>query len=287
MARTVQECYEYITTNLTTQFAAVGITIDPNLWSKRNYMRLLCYTFAIAQSLFEQLADISIAKMQDIQNKSAAATKAWIQDKMFKFQYSATTPQNVAIVNGVPQYPQEIEEFKIITACSVTSTVTQTVNIKVAKGDPLAALAAGELTAAQDYINTIGTAGVTYVVQSSNPDRLYIKATIYYKGIYSAVIQQRVIDTLDAWMLNLSKTDFNGYVYVAELQKAIDNIEGVNDVFLEDVDARYSTQSFGGGISLVDAGDVLQRRYLTGAGYIIQEDTVSQTFADTLTFVAE
>jgi hypothetical protein len=287
MARTVQECNDYIVTNLVTEFAAVGITIDPNLWSKRNLLRNICYTFAIAQSLFEQLADISIAAMQDIQTKSAAATKAWIQDKMFKFQYSATTPQYVQMVNGIPQYPVVNDTLKIITACSVATSVTQTVNIKVAKGDPLSALAAGELTAAQDYIDTIGTAGINYVVLSDDADKLYIEANIYYRGSYAAVIQANVIDAIDAYLLNLSRTDFNGYIYVADLVKMIDNIEGVNDVELVNVKARYDSQSFGAGIDLVTAGDVVQRRYLAGAGYLIQEDTVGYTFADSLTFIAE
>lgn len=287
MARTVQECYDYIVTNLVTQMANAGITITPSLWSKRNLLRNICWTFAIAQSLFEQLADISIAKMEDIQSKSAAATKAWIQDKMFRFQYSATTPQLVQIINGVPQYPTEIDDFKIITACAVSSTVTQIVKIKVAKGNPLQALAVGELTAAQDYIDTIGTAGVTYQVQSDDPDRLYIKANIYYKGTYAAVIQTNVIDAIDAWLLNLSRTDFNGYIYVADLLKMIDNIEGVIDVELEDVKARYDAQAWGTGVDLVLSGDVLQRRYLAGAGYIIQEDTPTYTFADTLTFIPQ
>lgn len=225
--------------------------------------------------------------MKDIKTKSAAETKAWIHDKMIKFQYSVTTPQYVQMVNGIPQYPVVNDTLKIITACSVATSVTQTVNIKVAKGDPLSALAAGELTAAQDYIDTIGTAGINYVVLSDDADKLYVEANIYYRGSYSAVIQANVIDAIDAYLLNLSRTDFNGYIYVADLVKMIDNIEGVNDVELVNVKSRYDSQSFGTGIDLVIAGDVVQRRYLAGAGYLIQEDTVGYTFADSLTFIAE
>lgn len=287
MARTVQECNDYIVTNLVAQFASIGVTINPLLWSKRNFLRVTCYSFAIAQALFEQLADLSIAQMTEIQSKSAAATKAWIQDKFFKFQYSATDPQYVTMVNGVPQYPIENESLRIVTACAVSTTVVNNVIVKLAKSDPLTNLSAGEITAAQDYIDTIGTAGINYIVQSSSPDRLYIKANIYYKGTYSAIIQTTVIDAINAYLLGLSKTDFNGYLYVASLNRMIKNIEGVNDVEFVDIKARYSSQSFGAGTDLVVLGDVVSRRYLTGAGYIIEEGTAGQTFADQLTFIPE
>jgi hypothetical protein len=287
MARTVQECNDYIVTNLVTQFASIGVTINPLLWSKRNFLRVTCYSFAIAQALFEQLADLSIAQMTEIQSKSAAATKAWVQDKFFKFQYSATVPQYVTMVNGIPQYPIVNESLRIVTACAVSTTLTNNVIVKLAKSDPLTNLSAGEITAAQDYIDTIGTAGINYIVQSTGPDRLYIKANIFYKGTYSAIIQTTVIDAINAYLLDLSKTDFNGYLYVASLNRMIKNIEGVNDVEFVDVQARYSSQSFGAGTNLIVAGDVVSRRYLTGAGYIIEEGTSGQTFADQLTFIAE
>jgi hypothetical protein len=67
----------------------------------------------------------------------------------------------------------------------------------------------------------------------------------------------------------------------------IRNIEGVNDVVLQNVAARYDSQAFGAGIDLVLNGDWQNRKYLTGAGYIIQEDTAGQTFADSLNFIPE
>jgi len=102
MARTIEECNAYILSNLTTEFASIGITINTATWSKRNLLRVICYVIAIAQSVAEQMYDVAIAKMQAIQNVSAAATALWLQDAVFKFQYSATTPQNLVIINNVP-----------------------------------------------------------------------------------------------------------------------------------------------------------------------------------------
>lgn len=287
MARTVQECYDYITTNLVTQFASAGMTIDPANWSKRNILRNVCYTMAIAQSLLEQLNDLSLAKMTDVQKKSAAASHAWLQDKMFKFQYSASNPQVLQVVNGVVGYATEDETLRIVKACSVSSTVSQTVNIKVAKGSPLEALSVSELSAAQTYIGLFGTAGIIYNVSSADPDKLYIAADVYYDSAYAAVISATVIKALQDYLETLSTTNFDGYIYVREVEKLIKAVPGVNDVVIQQMSGRLDSQSFGAGIDLVLGADTLNRRYQAGAGYLVEETTSGKTFTDSLTFIAE
>ncbi len=287
MARTVQQCYEYITTNLTTEFATYGITITPSSWSKRNVLRNICYVYAIAQALFEQLNDLAIEQMNEIQSISAAATPLWIQNKMFKFQYSATNPQVLQIINDVPAYPVVDEDLRIIKGCSVTTTVVNSVIIKTAKGSPLEPLAVGEVSAAQTYIDQLGTAGINYTVLSLDSDKLYVEAEVFYQGLYSPVIQTTVISALDSYLENLSVNNFNGYVYALDIERVIRSVAGVNDVVVNRVSGRYDAQAVFGGIDLVLANELINRRYQTGAGYIIQEDTPSYTFADTLTFTAE
>jgi len=287
MARTVQECNSYIVSNLVTQFAAVGITINPTNWSKANLLRLICYTVAIAQSLGEQFMDDYITKAEEIQSKSAAGSLKWIQDKMFKFQYSSTNPQTVVYNDGVPGYAEVNETLQIITACAVLSTLPNQVLVKVAKGSPLSILSGAELSAAQSYIDYIGTAGIVYTVSSQNPDRLYLKGEIFYVGSYSAVIADAVIDALDNYLATLSVERFGGDILVSGIKAVILSVEGVNDVQLEEVKCRYSSQSFGTGTTLVTGFDLQQRKYNASAGYLIQEDTATHTFADELTFTAE
>ena len=288
MARTVQQCNDAIVSALVTEFASVGVTINPALWSKASLLRVICWSIAVAQSLFEQLQDISIAKMEAIQATSPAASAAWLQDAAFKFQYSATTPQYLTVISGVCQYQNVNPALRIVTACAVVSDLMNIVYLKVAKGaTTLQKLSSGELTALQAYINQKGTAGVTYIVTSSDPDRLYISASIYYKGIYSAVIQANVIAAINTYLKTFSVNSFGGIFYLSDLQAMIKGIEGVNDVVFTRVNLRYSTQSALAGINLVSAGTEINRKYITNAGYIIQEDTTGYTFADTLTFIAE
>lgn len=287
MARTVAECNTLLVNNLVANFAAVGITIDPTKWSTRNIMRLLCYTIAIGQATLEQLWDVAIASMNSIQKKAIAGSFLWLQDRIFRFQYSPTTPQLLIFSNGVYDYATIDETLQIIDACAISSTLTNQVNIKVATGSPLAALSGAQLTALQGYVYNIGVAGITYNVTSANPDRLYLEGTIYYNGSYSAIIQNNVINGVTNWLANLSKTRFGGDVLMSDIEAFIKTIDGVNDFIPERVSGRSAAQSMFGGIDLVLYGDWINRKYVTDSGYMIPENNVGYTIADKITFIAE
>lgn len=287
MSRTVEQCNALIVNGLVTSYANAGMTIDPTAWSAANHMRLMCHTYAIAQSVGEQLQDVVLADMATIQAKSSAATPLWLQDKAFKFQYSATNPQALVNVNGVTQYATENAALRITKAAAVRTTITNNVEIKVAKNEPLEAFTSTELTAIQDYFNQVGAAGITYDLVSRNSDKLYIEADIYYQGLYSAVIQANVIAALDAYMLNLSKTRFGGDIQHTDLLVVIKGVTGVNDAVIHKASARYDSQALGAGVDLVLAGAEVNRKYTMYSGYIVQETTAGSTFADTLNFIAE
>lgn len=287
MARTVDQINQYLVASLVTNFAAVNITIDPVTWSKRNMLRLICYTVAIGIALLEQLMDLFQQNIEYIVARAPAASELWVQKKMFEFQYSATDPQVLTLVDVVPVYPVVDPALRIITACAVSSTQSSIVNVKAAKGSPLAALSTPERESAQGYINTIGVTGIEYNVISLESDKLYIDANIYYAGQYAAVIQASVIAALDSFLQNLSITNFNGALKMTDLEALIRNVEGVNDVVLNNVRGREDVAIFSAGIDLILNTAVVQRQWNTIAGYIGQENTAGKTFADTLVFTAE
>lgn len=288
MARTVQQINSELVTNVVTQFAAIGITINQNTWSARNVLRATCYAIAMCIATHEQLLDLATAKMQAIQDVSAAGSAQWLQDAVFKFQYSATNPQYLSVIAGVVQYAIVNPTLRIVSACAVSVSISNVVNIKAAKGTTtLTALSGPELTALQGYISQKGTAGITYTVTSSNADKLYIKAEIFYSSLYNSVIQTNVIAAINDYLLNLSKTRFGGDILMSEIETLIKSVQGVNDVKFERVSLRYDTQALFGGIDLTLASTVINRKYVMGAGYAIQENTTGATFADTLTFTAE
>ncbi len=287
MARSVDQINSYIVDTLVSNFAAIGITINPTLWSKRNMLRALCYTVAIAQALLEQLQDVFMSDIETVVATAAAASAKWVQAKMFAFQYSATNPQVIALINTVPVYPVVDPMLQIITACSVTTNSANIVAVKVAKGNPFQALAGPELASAQGYINTIGVAGIQYNVISLNPDNLYIDASIYYQGQYAAVIQANVIAAISAWLQQQAVVNFDGTIKMSDLEETIRNIAGVNDVVLNNVRGRADSDSFSAGIDLILGSTVIQRQWNTIAGYVIPETTTGKTLADSLTFIVQ
>ena len=287
MSRSVSNINNYIVSNLVVNFATIGITINPVLWSKRNLLRQICFTVAVCQAYLEQLQDVFKQELEATVNKAAPASTAWVQDKIFKFQYSATNPQVIALVDTVAVYPVVDTTLRIITACSVTTDISNSVIIKAAKDNPLAALSAQEIASAQGYINTIGIAGINYLVQSLSPDKIFIDAQVFYQGQYASVIQANVINTILSFLQNLSQANFNGALKMTDLEAVIRNVTGVNDVIINNVRGRAATDLYSAGIDLILSTAVLQRQWLTIAGYIAQEDTINKTFADTLIFTAQ
>jgi hypothetical protein len=255
--------------------------------SKRAIWRAWTYVFAVAISVLEQLQDLYLTNVEAQVAKSAAASALWIQGKMFAFQYDATTPQIVQLINTVPQYPVVDDTKKIITGCAVSVDLTNTVNIKVAKGNPFVKLVTAEITAAQSYITTIGVAGINYNVISLDADKLYIEAQVYYNGMYSATIQVQVVTALNDYLQNLSQTNFNGSIQVSDIEGVIRNVTGVNDVVLNNVVSRPDAVGYGGGTQLVLNNTLLQKGLIANGGYWVGETTTGHTFNDTLTFIAQ
>jgi hypothetical protein len=283
MARTIDTIQAEIIATKNAQPELDGLTST----SKRSIWQLWTYIVATSIAILEQLLDVFVVNVEAQVSASAAASALWVQSKMFAFQYDATTPQIVQLINTVPQYPVVDATKRIITACSVTSDISNVVNIKVAKSTPLAALTTLEQASAQGYINTIGIAGINYNIISLPADKIYIDASIYYQGQYAAIIQSSVIDTLNAYLQNLSTVNFDGSLKISDLEGVIRNVAGVNDVLLNNVRGREDAVLFAAGIDLVLNTATLQRQWQTVAGYIVGETTTGKTFADSLTFIAQ
>lgn len=286
MARSITVINNAIVADYVTNMAAIGIVIDPTKWSKRNIQRVLLYTVAIAISVFEQIQDLYYAALEALISTSPAASKAWLQAEVFKFQYDAVTPQIVQLdTTGLfYYYPIVDPNLRIVTRAAVISTLENAVNIKVAKSEPPEALTALEVAALQDYVNTIGIAGVTYNVTSAEADRLYLGIDLYYQGQASSTILSSVVTAVEAY---LSGIPFNGIMRLTDLEIAIKAVPYVNDVVLRNVYARADATPFANATKLVENGTELQRQWPTFAGYMLTEDTVGQTPADSVNLIAE
>jgi hypothetical protein len=245
------------------------------------------FCIAMAIGIVEQLMDKYVEVIEAIVGRSAAASATWLQARMFQFQYSATNPQIVSLISGIPQYPAVDETLQIIDACAISVDVRNNVNIKCATGSPLAALDAQQIAAAQSYVNLIGVDGINYVIISQAPDRIYIDATIYYNGMYSSTMLQTVIDTVTAYFQQLSVDRFDGTLLMSDIERLIRSITGVNDVVLNNIKARKFDVVYASATPLIANTATLQRSYNSVAGYMIPEDTATHTLTESLTLIAQ
>jgi hypothetical protein len=290
-ARSIETIQAQLLTALVAKAAAVGITIVPAEMSAYDYRLLLTYMAAVGDNSLEQLWVAYMADVNAIVAAAAPQTGPWFQQQMYLFQFDATTPQVLQFntTNFTVGYPTVNAAKRVIKYCSVVPGIFGTTTIKVAAqvaGAPadLDTAFAGALAAAQSYVNILAVPGLIYNVQSGNSDKIYIDADIYYQGGYSAVIQERVEAAITAY---LGGIPFNGTVLLSSLEVAIRAVTGVNDIVVNNVQARADATSYGSGTDLVVGNTVVSRRWATVAGYIVPETATGHTLADSLTYIAE
>lgn len=281
MARSITDIQQQMLDNIAAD-TTLGVLLTST--SKRAIFKLFTYIVAVAINLLEQLIDIFTTSVEATAAAASPATPSWLQAQILKFQYSATVPQVIQLINFAPAYAIVDTTLRIISRCSVITNLSNNVIIKVATGTTPAALSVEQLAALQSYVNEIGIAGVIYSCTSNTSDKLYVQANIYYKGQYSAVIKANVIAAIDKFLAALP---FNGQMKLSDLEEAIREVEGVNDSVFVNVRARDNNTAVGSAIYLVQNQQTVGRLWSTVAGYIIGETTAGQTLADSLTFIAE
>ena len=277
------------------QAAQTGLS---GLNSTSNSAIYTLWKYIVASQMFlqETLWDIFKVDLETIASKSPVGSAQWLQDKVFKFQYSATTPQVTQLIDFVPTYPTVDETLRIITRCSIKTSSVNTVDIKVAKSEPPVILTTPELNSLVGYISQtgdgtvagsgvgIGFAGIYYNVKSYTADKLYLNATITYAGQYASTITANVLTAIYNYLANIP---FDSNVKVISLVDAIQSVQGVTDVVVKDMAIRADTTAFTSKTYLVQSSATISSYLPTFAGYIVEETTSGETFTDKLIFVAQ
>lgn len=276
MARTIEQIQANIIADVQSQ-PELNATLTNN--SRRAIWRLFTFVQASAILLLEQIIDVFKAENEVVISQAIPATASWISKKAFDFQYSTSVPQVLQLIGFAPTYLVIDASLRIVTRCSVQTTISNRVIIKTAKLEPPTALSSLELASLQSYINLIGIAGVNYVCASSEADRVYIDASVYYDGQYSTVIDGTVNNAINVF---LSKLPFNGQLKMSDLEFAIRNITGVNDVLINNIKIRSNTTPFANGTFLIQNKTVVSRLFQTISGYVVLEDTT----ANNINFIA-
>lgn len=266
------------------QAAQTGLS-GLNSVSNSAIYKLWKYIVAAQMFLQETLWDIFKTDLELTISKAAVGTSAWLQDKVLKFQYDATTPQVLTVGSDFSVNYTTVDATKLlITRAAVNRTAQRTVLVKVAKSDPPIALSGPELSSLNGYLDDICFAGVNYVATSLVSDKLYLKANVYYDGQYSSTISDAVISAVNVYLAALP---FDGKIKLSAIVDSIQSVTGVNDVVLEDVAVRADATAFSSKTYMVQGNTTLIPLYQLAAGYIIEETTANNTFTDTLTFTPQ
>ena len=259
--------------------------------------KLWKYIVAAQMFLQETLWDIFKRDIETQVSLATPGTPTWLKDKVLNyFQYSSVTPQILELVDNVPVYPTIDSTLRIITRCAISTYGLNSSLVKVAKSDPPEILLTAELNALSSFLNEggdgtiagsavgLGFAGINYNVQSYDSDKLYLVAEIVYNGQYASVIQTNVEAAINDYLAALP---FDSKVKIVSLTDAIQAVDGVSDVIITDLAMRPDTTLFANKTYLVQTKTTILSSYPTYAGYIVEETTASNTFADTLTYTAQ
>lgn len=277
MARTIATIKESIRIQKNLYASLQPILFAEEGGSKVGILNNMADVIAININILEQFLDTYVAELEAIAASAVPGTSAWLQEKLFEFQYDATTPQYVQLVNLIPQYLIVDQTLRIISRASVIESGNGRLNIKVATSEPPVALSGPQITALETYLDTIEPAGPQIKVTSLNADRLFVDAEIFYDGQFVASIQTDVELAINNYLASLN---FDGIVFVSKLQDAIQAVNGVKDVLINQVKARKEATPYSG-------ATVVTRYWTTVAGYIIEEDTSGHTFNDSIIYTAQ
>jgi len=277
MARTISQIKEQILTEKAT-YSELNVL---NNTSTTSLFNLWAYITAVCISVLENLQDVFITEVETIVNRGVVGSKAWLDYQIRRFQYT-----NILILDtNTLQYKYANSDTKkeIISRVSITDGINKDIIIKVAKNEPPATLTTDEKDALNSYLKQIVTAGVTTTLISTNSDKVRLYAQIYYDGQYSTVIKDNVIIGINNYLATLP---FDTQIRVSSVQDAIQNILGVKDVIINNLEVRTDSTPLGLGSKLVVNNQVLTRQVNLYSGYAVQETTALNGFIDTLTFIA-
>lgn len=282
MARSTAQIKSQMIAQKNAEAALAGLTSTSTtaMWN------LYIFLMASAIAIFEQILDVFKSENEAVAAAAKVGAPRFIRKKVLEFQYDGTTPQ-VAQFNPdyTVTYPIITEQFKILTRCSVSTTISRKYLVKVAKSEPPVPISGSEKTALTDYIGLFNGAGLAYEVVSTDSDKIEVVGSIYYDGQYNAVIAGLVKAAINTYLANI---DFDGTLSIQALTDAIKAVNGVFDVRLETVRVRQNATPYVDGIEIYSLANAINTvTYNTFAGYIEEETESGHTFADTLTFVAQ
>jgi hypothetical protein len=268
MAQTIDE----IKSDLDTAKAAQPALNDLNSVSNTAVYKLWRDVVAATTYLVQTLWDKYKLEVDEIVSQYPPGTLGWYVSQMLLFQIDDL----LEFVNNKPTYSVIDEDAQIIKFASATVASDQTVVINVAKYDTdgvtLIPLSGGQLSAAEGYLDQIKFAGTKTLLTSLAADDLIIVGYVYYSSTLElATLKANVIAAIKAYLVT-ARNNGKSIIYAAQIQDAIQSVEGVVDVVIDNIQARNGADPFA----------VIGRYYIPLSGHA--QEASGSPFDSTLQF---
>ncbi|MFD2787930.1 hypothetical protein [Hymenobacter rubripertinctus] len=268
MARTINE----ITLSISAAIDAVFGSDRPNSPSSVSVFKLLADVSASVSQKLETLFDRHMADVDAKLAKAQPGTAQWYADRLREFRQGDV----VQVGDDGIRYPVGSTGLRLITqATAKENEDTKELFIKIATDDAnapggLRALTEAEKLQVRAYLREIKFPGMALKVESREADQLRLAAEVYYDPLLEKeLVKQAVVAAVRSY---LKRLEFDGVIFNARLEDAIQAVPGVKDVRLLEVSVRNGQA----------AATIVTRAYETQAGYIVEDDEPGSTLSDTL-----
>lgn len=211
-----------------------------NSTSPTSMWLLWVYVVAFVIWTLEQLWDVHKAEVETIAARAIAGTPRWYAHMAQQYQQGYLLTWNPATLKY--EYAVDDPVSRIVKFSAVRESAGGLVFVKAAKQTLAGApepLTAPEKVSFTAYMNEIKTAGTPLLIISEVADLLKLDLDVHYDGIIPiATLQADVETAITAYIEGLP---FDGTFRKIKLVDAIQQVEGVIDVKLNTVDAKFSS----------------------------------------------
>jgi hypothetical protein len=287
-ARTLSEIYKQIIDEKAT-YSELN-ALQPNINSFQSLLtqltttskvavwRLLAYLIALAIWTHEKLIDVQTAELEQRAADVIPGTLRWYRNMAKEWQ-----PGDALVWTGVlTRYEyQPVNEANQLVKYSAAIESNNQVTLKVAKeSSGLAApLTSAELSQFTAYITLRKYAGTNVAIISTAADDVNITGTVFIDPLVLDTTGESlslpgtfpVEDAINEFLKDLGTVNFNGKLRAIDLVDVIQNVQGVNNFVLVDLEARY------GVIPYIDVLALTGQEYQSNAGHLVI-DTLTLTY---------
>jgi hypothetical protein len=212
--------------------------------------RLIIYIVAVAIWTLDNLMDLFKSDVDATIAALKPHSLQWYATKAKQFEYGYDLVFEADYYDNTGLTADVIAASQIISYAAVVEQ-TRGLRIKVAKtiNTDLGQLTTDELTSFSAYMLDIKDAGVKLSITSGPADNLLLAIRIQYNPLVLSSTGARIDGTTatpvaDAIRDHLLNLPFNGVFSVQKLVDAIQSVEGVNDLNIDQVQTKYGALVF-------------------------------------------